>query len=533
MEDEAEFQSPRRQYPNDGIVVRWGKYDAVKATNSGHDEVVRWLYEHTARANDSRVLSVLMQNAFDVGDLQLAEWLMAHGCPFSAPDALGTGRADVGLWLLRRGDLKANTPMMEGEAFVIWAGRGHLEMMQLLVKSHASLIAPNTAWSGFWQDAMGAACDQGHLSVVRWLLEHLMGSTITGITSEGVHNAAVEGHLELAQLLHSHSYGGCTADTMYQAAEAGHLPVVQWIHAQFGVEPGAKLFSEVPTFFDRSVPSAGGSAMNAAAINGHLEVVKFLHSLDEPENPRGRKRVRDENGKQRTTAQPERDGRKPWATNAAMDEAAAGGHLEVVQWLHANRTEGCTTVAMDGAAFNGHLRVVQWLHANRSEGCTTLAMNGAAACGHLEVVQWLHANRSEGCTTKAMDKAASHSHLDVVQWLHVNRSEGCTVKAMTKAAAHGHLKVAQWLHANRSEGCTDEALFGAVEDDHLRVTQWLLMTPNLHGGFDDYVDDDMGVMDTTRRPPSRRYCSCTGTTRRASGAKIWRKQLRNASGLPI
>ena len=27
----------------------------------------------------------------------------------------------------------------------------------------------------------------------------------------------------------------------------------------------------------------------------------------------------------------------------AMDCAAAYGHLDVVQWLHANRTEGCTT----------------------------------------------------------------------------------------------------------------------------------------------------------------------------------------------
>ncbi len=46
----------------------------------------------------------------------------------------------------------------------------------------------------------------------------------------------------------------------------------------------------------------------------------------------------------------------------AMDRAAANGHLEVVRWLHANRTEGCTTSAMDDAAKNGHLEVVQWLH---------------------------------------------------------------------------------------------------------------------------------------------------------------------------
>ncbi|RLN93097.1 hypothetical protein BBJ28_00026674, partial [Nothophytophthora sp. Chile5] len=259
MEEGEELLGPRRQYPDEGIVVRWGRHDAAGATDSGHDEVVRWLYEHTARANGSRDLSLLMVSGFDVGNLPLAEWLMAHGCPFSADDALGTGRADVGRWLLARGDLEPSAAMIEGTAFVVWANGGHLEMMRLLVKRHEQYIEPRSRWSDFWDEAMEVACDQGHLPVVRWLLEHSMGRTLSGNIRVRVHNAAVEGHLELAQLLHSHGYGGCTASTMYQAAETGHLPVVQWIHAQFAAEPGAKLFSEVPVLFDRSVPSAGGS----------------------------------------------------------------------------------------------------------------------------------------------------------------------------------------------------------------------------------------------------------------------------------
>ena len=41
-------------------------------------------------------------------------------------------------------------------------------------------------------------------------------------------------------------------------------------------------------------------------------------------------------------------------------------------------------------------------------------MNLAANSGHLEVVQWLHDNRSEGCTTDAMDRAAGKGHFEVV-----------------------------------------------------------------------------------------------------------------------
>ncbi|TYZ62887.1 hypothetical protein PybrP1_006986 [[Pythium] brassicae (nom. inval.)] len=36
-----------------------------------------------------------------------------------------------------------------------------------------------------------------------------------------------------------------------------------------------------------------------------------------------------------------------------MDQAAAAGHLDIVQWLREHRREGCTTKAMDRAAKNG------------------------------------------------------------------------------------------------------------------------------------------------------------------------------------
>ena len=54
-----------------------------------------------------------------------------------------------------------------------------------------------------------------------------------------------------------------------------------------------------------------------------------------------------------------------------MDIAAAEGDLNVVEYMHTHRHEGCTTKAMDYASRNGHLNVVKFLHENRSEGCTT------------------------------------------------------------------------------------------------------------------------------------------------------------------
>lgn len=91
----------------------------------------------------------------------------------------------------------------------------------------------------------------------------------------------------------------------------------------------------------------------------------------------------------------------------------------------------------DLAARNGHMFIVQHV----AVVFTEQAMVSAAAQGHLEMVKYLHHNRTEGATAQAMDFAAMFGHLDVVQWLHVNRSEGCTTKAMDGAACNGHIDV--------------------------------------------------------------------------------------------
>jgi hypothetical protein len=92
----------------------------------------------------------------------------------------------------------------------------------------------------------------------------------------------------------------------------------------------------------------------------------------------------------------ERNGKPLMFTPLAMDLAARNGDLKVVKWLHKNRKEGCTTDAMDHAARNGHLQVVQWLHENRTEGCTWRAMDRAWDNDHRQVFHWLHENRREG-----------------------------------------------------------------------------------------------------------------------------------------
>ena len=44
-----------------------------------------------------------------------------------------------------------------------------------------------------------------------------------------------------------------------------------------------------------------------------------------------------------------------------MDLASSNGYLDIVKFLHENRTEGCTTWAMDWASLKGYLDVVEYL----------------------------------------------------------------------------------------------------------------------------------------------------------------------------
>ena len=158
-----------------------------------------------------------------------------------------------------------------------------------------------------------------------------------------------------------------------------------------------------------------------------------------------------------------------------LDVAAEYGHLEIVQWLHFNRREGCSTEAMDRAAKHGYLEVVQWLHDNRDEGCSTKAMDGASGNGHLEVVHWLHKHRSEGCTKEAMDNAATSGDLEMLRWLHAHRREGCTIEATMYAARNGHLGVLKWLYANRPEGKEDIwcAIDIAAKYGDIDILRWM------------------------------------------------------------
>ncbi|KAJ8561540.1 hypothetical protein ON010_g8141 [Phytophthora cinnamomi] len=213
---------------------------------------------------------------------------------------------------------------------------------------------------------------------------------------------------------------------------------------------------------------------------------------------------------------------------AAMDAAARNGHIDVITWLHKHRKEGCSHWAPYNAAQNGQLAVLKWLHIHYPHTFRPIVMDGAAGYGHLEVVRWLHENRPESCKRDAMWDAAANGHLDVFLYLLEHRTEGfwscvmyedrgiqvtchfssdirkyqrsnratsdqlkmlqnvleqrpaffgielLSIAPLAVAVGGGHVEVLRWFFENGFEVTDPRLLEMAVEDCRLGVVPWLL-----------------------------------------------------------
>ncbi|GAB9466609.1 Alpha- and gamma-adaptin-binding protein p34 [Globisporangium polare] len=363
---------------------------------------------------------------------------------------------------------------LSGKGLVHAVRNENMEMVQWLCSAYCP--------SGFVWKGVEEAAAVGNIAILERLTQHRSYCYVDQIPSL-FDLAAKNGHLETLKWIHNHvpdaEYNA--SFVMKAAIRSGDRELVKWVQAhsrkkrqcpflQLAVESG-----NVPTaqfFFDLGDRFDSEDSFNSAAVSGSLEMVQWVSTHCEST-----------------------------AISSAVSTASFHGHLDIVQWLHANRTSDTWEgIAMDAAASQGHFELLQWLHANRSEGCSLKAFANAAENGHLDIVKWLHANRAgyfghAGTRAAAnghlhvlvwlaengyleleslgMDHAAIHNHLDVVKWLHANRRESCTVWAMNGAAQNGHLEMVKWLHENRSEGCTTDAMDSAAANNHLDVVKWL------------------------------------------------------------
>jgi serine/threonine-protein phosphatase 6 regulatory ankyrin repeat subunit B len=451
----------------------------MRAVAAGHVEIARWLLDQGADATQRALRGVRpLDLAAEAGRLEIMQVLHEHnpallnllggGDQSALINATANNQAGSVTWLLARGADPAQRAGNGTRALDGAAERGHLGIVQLLVNHDRVLLN-----LGGFRDrtALMAAAANGHVEVVRWLLDQgADAKRRADIGARALDLAAETGHLEIVRALIERNPalldlpGVADRTALMAAVENGHIDVVSWL-------------------LDRRADATRGDkegfrALDFAAKNGHLEIVRLLAQR----NPA-------------LLALPHPRGITP------LMIAAVFGHPSLVKWFLDRGSDPSLRVegfgrALDGAAEKGALEVIHVL-LEHDAGLLELpglngrtALSAAARNGHVAVVRWLldrgaaPAQRDDD-DAHALYLAANNGHLPVVQLL-LERNPAMIdlpgIKGGTtllSAAVGGHLEVVAWLldHGADPAKCAAQGmrpLDVAAGEGHLAVVQRLL-----------------------------------------------------------
>lgn len=153
----------------------------------------------------------------------------------------------------------------------------------------------------------------GNLNVIKWLYKF---NLYKNENNKYAMNCAIKsGHFDILKWLYKNNINCCTKYSLGIACSKGYFDMVKWIHKN--------IYND---FYYLS-----SCAMDLAAINGHLEILIYLH-----ENNIG------------------------ICSKDAMDLASLNGHFDIVKWLYKNRNEGYSDVAIKWALQNHHVEIVEF-----------------------------------------------------------------------------------------------------------------------------------------------------------------------------
>jgi hypothetical protein len=141
--------------------------------------------------------------------------------------------------------------------------------------------------------------------------------------------------------------------------------------------------------------------------------------------------------------------------------AAAGGHVELLEWLHFEKNAPWDMTVVQAAVRGGHLTVLRWLCPfilQREFALIVVSQKviilTAIQHGHLEIVQWVY-GRMDGKGPPCKDDnyadfliaSAKYGQLAVLKWLvfQVGDEPYPGLLVWRAAARNGHVATLQWM----------------------------------------------------------------------------------------
>ena len=100
----------------------------------------------------------------------------------------------------------------------------------------------------------------------------------------------------------------------------------------------------------------------------------------------------------------------------------------------------------DIAAKAGHLKMLKWMYYKRNAFIGNFVLRHAAAGGHFDIVEWLHSENYPSCKFVCADAAGS-GNLKLLQWL-VDRGYEYDGWMCIYAAEKGNVEILDWIIKN-------------------------------------------------------------------------------------
>ncbi|KAE9342147.1 hypothetical protein PR003_g9627 [Phytophthora rubi] len=240
-----------------------------EAARGGHLWVLQLLEADSTHGgiqwSDRSVDEAARSGKWELNNLVEVKWAIERGFrvrSITFPDCVEgewQGRAEILRYLLDGGHVPVAN--IGGIAAYRAARFGDLDFINWLASKYKELIDVQ-----YWTHAAENASEGGHLSVVQWVFMNVGGIV----------------------------RGNGPSVAMFAAAENGKVDVVEWLYKQYGAKLNVELFQElaVPTDAgdDEEEDMIPTTAMDAAARNGHLCVLKVLSGIDSVSRNKQRKR---------------------------------------------------------------------------------------------------------------------------------------------------------------------------------------------------------------------------------------------------
>ncbi|KAI0537632.1 ankyrin repeat-containing domain protein [Xylaria digitata] len=441
-----------------------------------------------------------LQLASEGGHLEVVRSLLAANANVNAPAGHTYGSYTALQAASRYGHLEVVNMLIEAGADVHaaaakWGGRtaleaaaegGNIDVLRTLLAAGARV--------NFCDTTPRAAIEGGYSNIATRLLEARsnLHSNNHAWLSSAVDTAACHGNLGFIKVLFMAGADANDGCALPIAARYGQLEVVRYLLA-------AK--ADV-----NAVHELQSTALIAAAENGHSDIVKEL--LKNGADPKINHNIR---SSARVSAIG--NGHFGLVNNGftgcgtAIDAAAMNGHVDIVKILIESRTDDLSAdynLALQAAAENGHLDIVKILIENRVDVNTDTdygtPLTAAATIGHIDIVKILLQNRADvnKVTERgtALSAAAGNGHLDIVGLLvghqaDVNKNTAHGT-ALASAASNGHLAVVNFLVKNGAIAEKDTncsvALSIAANNKNFDIVKILLQN-----GATIHQDADRGI----------------------------------------